>query len=87
METLQRKLTHTLYYRETGKPLTKAHSFQSEFYQIQGSDNILTRYFGERLPNQGWGEWVRNQQKNFSRSDGRQLVQGRGSSPDFARMA
>ena len=63
METLQRKLTHALYYRETGRPLTKAHSFLSEFYQIQGSDHTLTKYFGELLPNQTIGG--RSNLKNY----------------------
>jgi len=63
MGTLQRKLTHALYYRETGKPLTKAHSFLSEFYQIQGSDHTLTKYFGELLPSQTIG--MRSNRKNY----------------------
>jgi len=55
METLQRKLTHALYYRETGKPLTQAHPYLSEHYQIQGSDRTLTKYLGELLPDETIG--------------------------------
>jgi hypothetical protein len=55
METLQRKLTHALYYRETGRPLTTAHLFQKGYYQIQGNDTTLTKYFNELLPNQTIG--------------------------------
>lgn len=55
METLQRKLTHALYYRETGKPLTQAHPYLSEHYQIQGSDHTLTKYLGELLPDETIG--------------------------------
>ena len=55
MATLQRKLTHALYYRETGKPLTKLHTFQSGFYQIQSDASVLTKYFAELLPNQTIG--------------------------------
>jgi hypothetical protein len=51
LPTLQRKLTHALYYRDTGKSLTKAHTFQSGVYQIQGSPNILSEYFSRLLPN------------------------------------
>ncbi len=55
METLQRKLTHALYYREVGKPLTKSHAYLSEHYQIQGSDHTLTKFLGELLPDETIG--------------------------------
>jgi hypothetical protein len=55
MDTLERKLTHALYYRETGKPLTQSHPYLSEHYQIQGSDHTLTKYLGELLPDETIG--------------------------------
>ena len=55
METLQRKLTHALYYREAGKPLTKSHAYLSEHYQIQGSDHTLTTFLGALLPQETIG--------------------------------
>jgi hypothetical protein len=67
MTTLQRKLTHALYYRETCNSLTKAHTFQSGFYQIQSDANILTEYFAKLLPNQTIGDRinVRNYGERF----------------------
>lgn len=50
MECLERKLTHALYYKETGKPLTKEHRFLSEHYQIQQRDRSFTTFFAELLP-------------------------------------
>lgn len=50
METLQRKLTHALYYRETGHPLTTQHRYLSEHYQIQQRDQTFTTFFAQLLP-------------------------------------
>jgi hypothetical protein len=69
MQTLQRKLTHALYYRETGKPLTKAHCFLGGCHQIQSSaHNPLTKCFHELLPNQTIGNRsnLRNYGERFS---------------------
>jgi hypothetical protein len=63
METLQRKLTHALYYREVGKPLTKSHAYLSEHYQIQGSDHTLTTFLGALLPDETIG--TRTNIKNY----------------------
>jgi hypothetical protein len=58
LPTLQRKLTHALYYRDTGKSLTTAHAFQSGVYQIQGNPNILSEYFSKLLPNHTVGSRI-----------------------------
>lgn len=55
IETLERKLTHALYYRETGRALSKNHLFLSEFYQPQGSSDVLTKYLVGLLPDQTIG--------------------------------
>jgi len=55
VETLERKLTHALYYRETGRVLDKNHLFLSEFYQPQGSSEVLTKYLVSLLPDQTIG--------------------------------
>ncbi|MGI4826769.1 MAG: hypothetical protein ACRYFU_01035 [Janthinobacterium lividum] len=55
METLQRKLTHALYYKETGKPISTAHTYLCEQYQIQGSDRTMTTFLAELLPNETIG--------------------------------
>lgn len=55
IETLERKLTHALYYRETGRAVSKTHLFLSEFYQPQGGSDVLTRYLVGLLPNQTIG--------------------------------
>ena len=44
------KLTHSLYYLEVGKPLSKSQRFQSGFYQIQGNPPDLTNYLATLLP-------------------------------------
>jgi hypothetical protein len=46
----QAKLTHALYYRETGKVLTKKHSFTGLVYQLQGSGSSFTDYLNKLLP-------------------------------------
>ncbi len=48
-----RKLTHALYFRETGKIMTSTHQFLSSSYQPQldGTQN-LTSLFASLLPNQ-----------------------------------
>jgi hypothetical protein len=58
METLQRKLTHALYYREAGRPLTQSHSYLSEHYQIQGSDHTMTTFLGGLLPDETIGSRI-----------------------------
>jgi hypothetical protein len=63
IETLERKLTHALYYRETGRALGKSHSFLSEFYQPQGSSDVLTKYLVGLLPDQTIGG--RSNVKNY----------------------
>lgn len=63
IETLERKLTHALYYRETGKALSKTHLFLSEFYQPQGSSDVLTKYLAGLLPDQTIGG--RSNVKNY----------------------
>ena len=63
IETLERKLTHALYYREAGKALSKTHSFLSEFYQPQGSSDVLTKYLVGLLPDQTIGG--RSNVKNY----------------------
>jgi hypothetical protein len=55
IETLQRKLTHALYYKETGKPISKNHTYLSEHYQIQSSDRTLTTYLAQLLPEETIG--------------------------------
>jgi len=63
VETLERKLTHALYYRETGKALGKSHLFLSEFYQPQGGSAVLTKYLVGLLPDQRIG--ARSNVKNY----------------------
>ena len=63
METLRRKLTHALYYREAGKSLTNAHAYLSEHYQIQGSDHTMTNFLGKLLPDETIG--TRTDRKNY----------------------
>jgi len=63
VETLERKLTHALYYRETGRALSKSHLFLSEFYQPQGSSDVLTKYLVSLLPDQTIGG--RSNVKNY----------------------
>jgi len=63
VETLERKLTHALYYRETGRALSKNHLFLSEFYQPQGSSDVLTKYLVGLLPDQTIGG--RSNVKNY----------------------
>jgi hypothetical protein len=72
METLQRKLTHALYYRETAKSLTKSHSYLSEHYQIQGSDHTMTKFLGELLPDQtiGGRKNIKNYGERFGYKSG-----------------
>ena len=55
IETLERKLTHALYYRETGRALSKTHVFLSEFYQPQGSSDVLTKYLVGLFPDKTIG--------------------------------
>jgi hypothetical protein len=46
------KLTHALYFRETGKILTREHEFQSSAYQPQrGETQEVTSFFTTLLPN------------------------------------
>ena len=52
IETLERKLTHAFYYRETGRALTTQHWFLSELYQPQGSPDVLTKFLAGLLPDQ-----------------------------------
>jgi len=52
MMRLQQKLTHALYYRETGSPITEAHHYGGGFYQIQNHPTTLTDYFKSILPQQ-----------------------------------
>lgn len=55
METMERKLTHALYYREIGRPLTKSHAYMSSYYQIQGNNGILTEFLNGLLPEERIG--------------------------------
>jgi hypothetical protein len=63
IETLERKLTHALYYRETERALSKTHAFLSEFYQPQGSSDVLTKYLVGLLPDKTIGG--RSNVKNY----------------------
>lgn len=55
-EVMCRKLTHALYYRETGKILTSKHQFLSSAYQPQrGGTQDLTAYLTSLLPNRTVG--------------------------------
>jgi hypothetical protein len=63
VETLERKLTHALYYRETGKAPSKSHLFLSEVYQPQGGSAVLTKYLVGLLPDQRIG--ARSNVKNY----------------------
>jgi hypothetical protein len=63
VETLERKLTHALYYRETGRALSKSHLFLSEFYQPQGGSAVLTKYLVGLLPDRRIG--ARSNVKNY----------------------
>jgi hypothetical protein len=63
VQTLERKLTHALYYRETGRALSKSHLFLSEFYQPQGGSAVLTKYLVGLLPDQRIG--ARSNVKNY----------------------
>lgn len=44
------KLTHALYYRETGKVLTPKHILTGITYQLQGRGAVLTDYLNMMLP-------------------------------------
>lgn len=63
VQTLERKLTHALYYRETGRALSKSHLFLSEFYQPQAGSAVLTKYLVGLLPDQRIG--ARSNVKNY----------------------
>lgn len=46
-----RKLTHALYYRERGRPISRLHHLTTGCYQMQGSaTGSLTEYFANLLP-------------------------------------
>jgi hypothetical protein len=55
MAVLGQKLTHAMFYREVGRPLTTGHLFLSQHYQIQASDHTLTKYFCRLLPEETTG--------------------------------
>ena len=55
-DVIGRKLTHALYFRERGKPMTQSHNFVNDFYQIQKAKTVsITTYFNELLPDQTTG--------------------------------